>query len=133
MGRLGIYLKDKIESEIRDIVQLEIQKGAEPKDVSFSSTCNELLRLGLIMHKAKNSEETFSQKEWNREVIRKVGGSREGIIFLLSMVTEMYLNSLGEKASDKIDEVLSGYLTAIETAEDESESRHFVSTKDKNE
>ena len=28
MGRVGIYLKDKIEREVRDIVQQDLQNGA---------------------------------------------------------------------------------------------------------
>ena len=126
MGRMGIYVKDKIEKEIRDIYQLEIQNGAHPGEVSISSTCNELLRLGLIMHKAKNSEDSFSQREWNREVIRKVSGTREGIMLLLSMVTEIYLHTTGEKGNDRIEELLGGYLTEIGKAEDDAENRHFV-------
>lgn len=130
MGRIAIYVKEKIENEIREIVQIETQNGAKPGEVNISSTCNELLRLGLIMHKAKNTEETFNQREWNRDVIRMLGGSKEGINILLMMVTEMYVNMLGEKGGEKVEEYLSQYLTAIQHAEDTHESKHFASSED---
>lgn len=130
MGRLAIYVKDKIENEIREIVQLEIQNGAKSGEVNISSTCNEILRLGLIMHKARNTEETFNQREWSRDVIRMLGGSQEGIKILLMMVTEMYVNMLGEKGGEKVEEYLSQYLTAIQNAEDAHEGKHFVSSEE---
>jgi len=130
MGRLAIYVKDKIENEIREIVQLEIQNGAKAGEVNISSTCNEILRLGLIMHKARNTEETFNQREWSRDVIRMLGGSKEGISILLMMVTEMYVNMLGEKGGEKVEEYLSQYLTSIQNAEDEHEAKHFVSQEE---
>lgn len=130
MARISVYVKDKIENEIRDIVQLETQNGAKPGEVNLSSTCNELLRLGLIMHKAKNSEETFNQREWSRGVIRMLGGTKEGINILLIMVTEMYVNMLGDKGNEKVEEYLSQYLTAIQNAEDAQEAKHFVSAEE---
>ncbi|MCX2202572.1 relaxosome protein TraM [Pantoea agglomerans] len=126
MGRMGIYVKDKIEKEIRDIYLLDIQNGASPAEVSLSSTCNELLRLGLIMHKAKNTEDTFNQREFNRELLRKVSGSKEGIMILLTMVTELYVNSTGGGSTERIDSLLSQYLTEIDNSESDADNRHFV-------
>jgi hypothetical protein len=48
MGRVGIYLKDKIEREVRDIVQQDLQNGANAGEANISATCNELIRLGLV-------------------------------------------------------------------------------------
>lgn len=126
MGRMGIYVKDKIEKEIRDIYLLDIQNGASPAEVSLSSTCNELLRLGLIMHKAKNKEDTFNQKEFNRELIRKVSGSKEGIMILLTMMTELYVNATGGGGTERIDTLLSQYLAEIDSSENDADNRHFV-------
>ncbi|MGY8619668.1 relaxosome protein TraM [Pantoea agglomerans] len=126
MGRMGIYVKDKIEKEIRDIYLLDIQNGASPAEVSLSSTCNELLRLGLIMHKAKKTEDTFNQREFNRELLRKVSGSKEGIMILLTMMTELYVNSTGGGGTERIDSLLSQYLTEIDNSESDADNRHFV-------
>ena len=126
MGRMGIYVKDKIEKEIRDIYLLDIQNGASPAEVSLSSTCNELLRLGLIMHKAKNTEDTFNQREFNLELLRKVSGSKEGIMILLTMMTELYVNSTGGGGTERIDSLLSQYLTEINNSESDADNRHFV-------
>lgn len=126
MGRMGIYVKDKIEKEIRDIYLLDIQNGASPAEVSLSSTCNELLRLGLIMHKAKNTEDTFNQREFSRELLRKVSGSKEGIMILLTMMTELYVNSTGGGGTERIDSLLSQYLTEINNSESDADNRHFV-------
>ena len=51
MGRVGIYLKDKIEREVRDIVLHDLQNGANPGEANISATCNELIRLGLLVYK----------------------------------------------------------------------------------
>ncbi|MDI1047360.1 hypothetical protein NEM03_23410, partial [Escherichia coli] len=51
MGRVGIYLKDKIEREVRDIVQQDLQNGANAGEANISATCNELIRLGLLVYK----------------------------------------------------------------------------------
>jgi Cdc6-like AAA superfamily ATPase len=53
MGRVGIYFKDKIEREIRDILQQDLQKGANAGEANISATCNELVRLGLLVYKSK--------------------------------------------------------------------------------
>lgn len=126
MGRMGIYVKDKIEKEIRDIYLLDIQNGASPAEVSLSSTCNELLRLGLIMHKAKNTEDKFNHREFNRELLRKVSGSKEGIMILLTMMTELYVNSTGGGGTERIDSLLSQYLTETDNSESDADNRHFV-------
>lgn len=53
MPRKNIYFKDKIDREIQDIVDIEIQKGATGSETNYSSTVNELVRLGLMVHKSK--------------------------------------------------------------------------------
>jgi hypothetical protein len=35
MGRVGIYLKDKIEREVRDIVQQDLQNGANAEKQTY--------------------------------------------------------------------------------------------------
>lgn len=126
MGRLGIYVSSKIEKEIRDIYQLEIQNGAHPSEVSLSSVCNELLRQGLIMHNAKKNKDSFSQQKWNREILRKVTGSYEAVLMILTMINEMQLKAPGLNDDAAIDTMLSQYLSEIKKAEDTAESNHFV-------
>nr|WP_233601860.1 hypothetical protein [Citrobacter freundii] len=59
MPRKNIYFKDKIDREIQDIVDIEIQKGATGSETNYSSTVNELVRLGLMVHKSKEEGSTF--------------------------------------------------------------------------
>lgn len=51
MPRKNIYFKDKIDREIQDILEIEIQKGATTSDMNYSSIVNELVRLGLMVYK----------------------------------------------------------------------------------
>ncbi len=78
------------------------------------------------MHKAKNKEDTFNQKEFNRELIRKVSGSKEGIMILLTMMTELYVNATGGGGTERIDTLLSQYLAEIDSSESDADNRHFA-------
>jgi hypothetical protein len=53
MPRKNIYFKDKIDREIHDILEIELQKGATTSDMNYSSIVNELVRLGLMVYKSK--------------------------------------------------------------------------------
>lgn len=129
MGRLGIYVKDKIEREIRDLVQIEIQNGANSSEISISSMCSELLRLGLLVYKSKEEKGSFDLEGWRRDLIKKVTGSREGIMILTALVSDIYLKMNGENSIDKIDELVSQNVTAINNAETAAENLHFVKDK----
>lgn len=127
MGRLGIYLKDKIEREVRDIVQKEIQNGASPGEVSLSSTCNELIRLGLLVY--KNNEDNgnrFDLEGYRRDLIKKAAGSREGIMILTALISEMYVQMKGGDAAISLEELINNNISAINTAENMTETQHFL-------
>jgi hypothetical protein len=49
MGRVGIYLKDKIEREVRDIVQQDLQNGVRwrSKHISHLQRINQAWTSGL--------------------------------------------------------------------------------------
>ena len=51
MPRKNIYFKDKIDREIHDILEIELQKGATTSEMNYSSIVNELVRLGLMVYK----------------------------------------------------------------------------------
>ncbi|MDN2488138.1 relaxosome protein TraM [Kosakonia sacchari] len=127
MGRLGIYLKDKIEREVRDIVQQEIQKGASTSEVSISSTCNELIRLGLLVY--KNNEDDghkFDLEGFRRDLIKKVSGSREGMMILTALISEIYVELKGDRAPLSLEDMINNNISAINTAENMAESQHFL-------
>ncbi|VYU36717.1 conjugal transfer protein [Metakosakonia massiliensis] len=131
MGRVGIYLKEKTEQEVRDIVQVEIQNGALPGEVNLSSMCNTLIEFGLLVYKSNKSDKKgFNQEVFNRDLIKKVSGTREGMMILMTMMTEMYLNMRGAEALKDIEAVLNQSFEAINNAEDEAESAHFVHTEE---
>lgn len=127
MGRVGIYLKDKIEREVRDIVQHDLQNGANPGEANISATCNELIRLGLLVYKRDGDDVNhFDLEGYRRDLIRKAAGSREGTILIINLLAEMYLKMTGKDDEGKLEETLDMLLKGINTAEDEAETQHFV-------
>lgn len=126
MARHNVYLKDKIENEIKDIIALEIQNGASKSEMNVSAMVNELCRLGLMIYKSSEDESSFNLETYRRDLIKKASGAREGTMLLVSMVTELYLRGIGETNRDKLDEAIDAHLTAINAAEDELEKKHFV-------
>jgi hypothetical protein len=126
MPRRTVYLKDKIDREVQDIVEIEIQKGANSAEVNFSSMVNELVRLGLMVYKSKEDGSSFDLEGYRRDLIRKVTGSREGIMILTALISDMYIMLKGENYKQSMDELLNSNITAINDAENDAESNHFV-------
>lgn len=127
MGRVGIYLKDKIEREVRDIVKHDIQNGANPGEANISATCNELIRLGLLVYKKPDDDgNKFDLVGYRRDLIRKAAGSREGTILIATLLSEMYLKVTGNEGAGKLEETLDMILSGINNAEDEAENKHFI-------
>jgi hypothetical protein len=62
MPRKNIYFKDKIDREIENIIEIERQKGAKGEDISYSSQVNELVKLGLMVHKSREESSSFDRK-----------------------------------------------------------------------
>jgi hypothetical protein len=84
MPRKNIYFKDKIDREIHDILEIELQKGATTSDMNYSSIVNELVRLGLMVYKSKEEGNSFDLEGFRRD-LKKVSGSREGIMILTAL------------------------------------------------
>lgn len=129
MGRMNIYVKDKIEREIEGIVELERQKGANPSEMNKSALSNELLRLGLMVYKAQDEENTFDLESYRRDLIKVSTGAREASMLLVGMLSDMYSRSLGENDRSKVDDVIDKNYTSIHTAEAEMEARHFIQSE----
>ncbi|HEY3591986.1 MAG TPA: conjugal transfer protein [Buttiauxella sp.] len=130
MPRKNIYFKDKINREIEDILEIEIQKGANSAEANYSSMVNELVRLGLMVYKSKEDGTTFDLEGYRRDLIKKVSGSREGMMILTALVSEMYVTMKGPDYKGSLDELINSNITSINDAEAEAESQHFV-TDDK--
>lgn len=126
MARINVYIKDKIEREIRDIVQQEQQNGASASEMNLSALCNELLRLGLMVYKAQDEDNNFDLVMYRRDLIKASTGAREAAMLLVGMVSDMYSRSLGENDKNKVDDVIDKSYTSIHTAEAEMEARHFI-------
>jgi len=71
MPRKNIYFKDKIDREINDILEIELQKGATTSDMNYSSIVNELVRLGLMVYKSKEEGSTFDLDGFHATSLRK--------------------------------------------------------------
>ena len=127
MPRKNIYFKDKIDREIQDILDIEIQKGATSSDMNFSSMVNELVRLGLMVYKGKDEASVFDLEGFRRDLIQKVSGSREGIMILTALVSEIFVSVKGEQYRGSLDELVNQSISAINDAEDNAGNQHFVS------
>lgn len=126
MPRKNIYFKDKIDREIQDILEIEIQKGATTSDMNYSSIVNELVRLGLMVYKSKEEGSTFDLDGFRRDLIKKVSGSREGMMILTALVSEIYVTLKGPQAGMALDDLINNNISAINVAEDNAERQHFL-------
>ncbi|ABP62886.1 relaxosome protein TraM [Enterobacter sp. 638] len=126
MPRKNIYFKDKIDREIQDILEIEIQKGATTSDMNYSSIVNELVRLGLMVYKSKEEGSTFDLDGFRRDLIKKVSGSREGMMILTALVSEIYVTLKGPEAGVALDDLINNNISAINVAEDNAERQHFL-------
>jgi hypothetical protein len=126
MPRKNIYFKDKLDREITNIVEIEIQKGATGAEANYSSMVNELVRLGLMVYKNKEEGPNFDLEGYRRDLIKKAAGSREGIIILTTLISEMYLREHGPEGMARLEEVVSQNIESINNAEHAAEIQHFV-------
>jgi len=131
MPRKNIYFKDKIDREIQDILDIEIQKGATTSDMNYSSIVNELVRLGLMVYKSKEDGPTFDLDGFRRDLIKKVAGSREGMMILTALVSEIYITVKGPAAGVSLDDLINNNISAINDAEDNAEKHHFIIDENK--
>ncbi|ELI3048376.1 conjugal transfer protein [Escherichia coli] len=129
MPRKNIYFKDKIDREIQDILEIEIQKGATTSDMNYSSIVNELVRLGLMVYKSKEEGSTFDLEGYRRDLIKKVAGSREGMMILTALISEIFVTVKGPGAGIMLDDLINNNISAINDAEDEVEKKHFITEK----
>ncbi|KGT92325.1 relaxosome protein TraM [Enterobacter cancerogenus] len=126
MARRNIYFKEKTEREVQELVQIELQNGASHGEVNFSSVVNELVGIGLMVKKHQGEGNKFDMEEFNRDLIRRVAGTREGASIMMAMLTEMYLHLRGESGPQALEEMIDQNLTGMSTAEDTAESKHFI-------
>ncbi|BCU50920.1 conjugal transfer protein TraM [Citrobacter amalonaticus] len=127
MPRKNIYFKDKIDREIHDILEIEIQKGATTSDMNYSSIVNELVRLGLMVYKSKEEGSTFDLDGYRRDLIKKVSGSREGMMILTALVSEIFVTLKGPDSGIALEDLVNNNISAINVAEDAAERQHFIS------
>ncbi|MCK7445045.1 relaxosome protein TraM [Enterobacter roggenkampii] len=126
MPRKNIYFKDKIDREIQDILEIELQKGATTSDMNYSSIVNELVRLGLMVYKSKEEGNSFDLEGFRRDLIKKVSGSREGIMILTALVSDIFVTLKGPDSGVKLEELINTNINAINDAEDKAEKDHFL-------
>ena len=126
MPRKNIYFKDKIDREIHDILEIELQKGATTSEMNYSSIVNELVRLGLMVYKSKEEGNSFDLDGFRRDLIKKVSGSREGIMILTALVSDIFVTLKGPDSGVKLEELINTNISAINDAEDKAEKDHFL-------
>jgi hypothetical protein len=115
-----------------DIVQQDLQNGANAGEANISATCNELIRLGLLVYKRDGEDgNQFDIEGYRRDLIRKAAGSREGTVLIATLLAEMYLKMTGKDGEGSLEDTLDMILSGINTAENEAEARHFINEKNK--
>lgn len=60
MPKVNVYMKNNMVEEIKKLVDDEIESGANPTEISFSSKACMLLELGLRVYKIRQSEQVDS-------------------------------------------------------------------------
>lgn len=126
MTRKNIYFKEKTEREVHELVQLELQNGATHGEINFSSMVNELVGIGLMVKKHQREGSKFDEEGFNRDLIRKVSGSHEGISIMMAMLSEMYLQLRGENAAGVLETLIDRNFTGISDAEDKSARKYYL-------
>ncbi|MDE8558867.1 relaxosome protein TraM [Pantoea vagans] len=126
MARRNIYFKEKTEREVLELVQIELQNGATHGEVNFSSVVNELVAIGLMVKKHQGEGNKFDMEGFNRDLIRRVAGTREGTSIMMAMMTEVYLHIRGDSNPQSLEDLIDTHLTGMSTAEDKAENKHFI-------
>lgn len=126
MARRNIYFKEKTEREVLELVQIELQNGATHGEVNFSSVVNELVGIGLMVKKHQGEGNKFDMEGFNRDLIRRVAGTREGTSIMMAMMTEVYLHIRGDSNTQSLEDLIDTHLTGKSTAEDKAENKHFI-------
>ena len=73
MAKVTVYLKNAVIDEIKGLVEEDIQAGAHPDEVSFSSKTSMLLELGLRVYNLRRSEHAGSgHDEFDRMLLSGV-------------------------------------------------------------
>ena len=97
----------------------------------MSSTCNELIRLGLLVYKNNDSDgPKFDLEGYRRDLIMKASGTREGIMILTALVCEMYVQSKGNDAQISLEDLINQSISAINQAETAAEAHHFLTNEE---
>ncbi|MBD4640638.1 conjugal transfer protein, partial [Xanthomonas citri pv. citri] len=58
--------------------------------------------------------------------IKKVSGSREGIMILTALVSDIFVTLKGPDSGVKLEELINTNISAINDAEDKAEKDHFL-------
>ncbi|MFX4316066.1 conjugal transfer protein, partial [Enterobacter sp. 63] len=58
--------------------------------------------------------------------IKKVSGSREGIMILTALVSDIFVTMKGPDSGVKLEELINANISSINDAEDKAEKDHFL-------
>lgn len=98
MPKVNVYMKTAMTEEIRALVEEDIQAGANPSEVSFSSKACMLLELGLRVYNLRRSEHAgSSHDEFDRMLMSGVLEAK--------YLTQFLTKTLGEKNGINVAEI----------------------------
>lgn len=102
MAKVTVYLKNAVIDEIKGLVEEDVQAGAHPEEVSFSSKTSMLLELGLRVYNLRRSEHAGSGRdEFDKLMIMGILEAKYLSQFMTKTLSEM--NSIDVAAvKDKV-------------------------------
>ena len=90
MAKVTVYLKNAVIDEIKGLVEEDIQAGAHPEEVSFSSKTSMLLELGLRVYNLRRSEHAGNGRdEFEKLMITGVLEAKYLSQFMAKTLSEM--------------------------------------------
>lgn len=90
VAKVTVYLKNPVIDEIKGLVEEDIQAGAHPEEVSFSSKTSMLLELGLRVYNLRRSEHAGSGRdEFDKLMITSILEAKYLSQFMTKTLSEM--------------------------------------------
>lgn len=117
MPKVNVYLKTPMINEIKSLVEEDVQAGANPAEVSFSSKASMLLELGLRVYNLRRSEHSSNGRdEFDRVLMEAVLESKYYTQFVTKTLAELKggvdTTAVKEKVKRNVNEDMEPFFPA---------------------
>lgn len=118
MPKVQVYLKHAVIDEIKSLVAEDIQAGAHPEEVSFSSKAATLLELGLRVHNLRRSEHAGAGRDdYDKALFQNSLESKILCQFIMKSIAEkdgVDVKTIREKVDRAIEKGLEPFFQSDE-------------------